>query len=374
MGVYVDDIRSAVYAFPLIAFVLTLPFMWWHYHKYHGISRWRVFWIYIFVFYLLCAYFLIILPLPERSVVAKLTTPKYNLVPLTFVREFIKYNPLQLSHPHTWKAALLAPSMIQPAFNVALTIPFGAMLRYYFHRPWWQVITGTFCLSLFFELTQLSGLYGYYPRPYRLFDVDDLLLNTSGGWIGCGIARIVMPILPTDEQMDRSAAKRVDNVSMWRRLAGFVIDWLVVAIVTTILGIVGGLVTSFHFLGDSWFFYLFFLFWMALPPTFGQPTLGMRVVRLTMTTMQGQPVHWWQPVLRILVGYGTPLATIFGLTVSVDAINGIGFSRFTWGGVGMIASLLLLSIMLGDWLWALVFHNHTMIFESITRTKMANKE
>ena len=37
MGVYVNDLRSAVYAFPVLPFIIALPFMWWHYHKY---ARW----------------------------------------------------------------------------------------------------------------------------------------------------------------------------------------------------------------------------------------------------------------------------------------------------------------------------------------------
>lgn len=35
-----------------------------------------------------------------------------------------------------------------------------------------------------FECTQLSGLYGIYPYPYRFFEVDDLICNTLGGMIG----------------------------------------------------------------------------------------------------------------------------------------------------------------------------------------------
>lgn len=89
------------------------------------------------------------------------------------------------THPSgTWIAALKAPTVIQPVFNIFLTLPFGFYMKYYFQRSWKQTILLTFCLSLFFELTQLSGLYGFYPRPYRLFDVDDLLLNTTGGIVG----------------------------------------------------------------------------------------------------------------------------------------------------------------------------------------------
>jgi glycopeptide antibiotics resistance protein len=45
-----------------------------------------------------------------------------------------------------------------------------------------------FGLSLAAELSQLTGLWGLYPCSYRKFDVDDLLLNTSGGALGAGLA------------------------------------------------------------------------------------------------------------------------------------------------------------------------------------------
>lgn len=370
MSVYIGDLRSAVFAFPVLALIIALPFLWWHYHKYRAISRWRVFWIYLFTFYLLCAYFLIILPLPDRAAVAKLTTPEYNLVPLEFIRQFMKYNPLQLTNVHTWKAALMAPTVIQPLFNVALTVPFGAFLRYYFHRPWWQVILGSFSLSLFFELTQLSGLYGYYPRPYRLFDVDDLLLNTTGGWLGCGLARLVMPILPTDEQMDRGALERANDVSMWRRMAGFIVDYLAASLIDFALSMVGALVPVLHILRANWVLWVVFVLWMAIPPMLGHRTLGMRVVRLRMARANGAPISWWQPLFRFAVGYGIPALTVWGMFRAVDAINGIGFSQFTWAGVGIIVALLLLSLMIGDWLLAFVMRSHRLLFEQITNTRL----
>ena len=37
---------------------------------------------------------------------------------------------------------------------------------------------------IFFEVTQLTGIFFIYPKAYRLFDVDDLLINTLGGILG----------------------------------------------------------------------------------------------------------------------------------------------------------------------------------------------
>lgn len=63
-------------------------------------------------------------------------------------------------------------------------MPFGVYLRYYFKQDLKRTILFSFLLSLFYELTQLSALYGIYSGPYRLADVEDLICNTMGGAVG----------------------------------------------------------------------------------------------------------------------------------------------------------------------------------------------
>lgn len=60
----------------------------------------------------------------------------------------------------------------------------GIYLRYYFKKDLKKTLLITFLVSLFFELTQLTSLYGIYNAPYRIFDLDDLILNTFGGFLG----------------------------------------------------------------------------------------------------------------------------------------------------------------------------------------------
>lgn len=182
--VYVSNIITAAIAFPFVAIILTVPLLVYHYHRYGSLTILRSVILYSFMFYLVAAYCLIILPLPPRSVVAHLTTPRYNLVPFTFVREFINSTHFVWTEPSSYLATLKQAATIQPLFNIFLTVPFGIYLRYFFKTSFKQTLLLSFTLSLFFELTQLSGLYGIYPRPYRLFDVDDLLLNISGGLLG----------------------------------------------------------------------------------------------------------------------------------------------------------------------------------------------
>ncbi len=79
-------------------------------------------------------------------------------------------------------------------------------------------------LSLFFEITQLTGLYFIYPYAYRVFDVDDLIINTLGGIIGYALMGIIDDYLPTREEIDNKSLKNSMTVSGLRRIAIFYLD------------------------------------------------------------------------------------------------------------------------------------------------------
>lgn len=224
MNNYFEVLKVAILAFPFIAFAISLPFMLSQYHKYGSISFFKALIIYSFVLYLTCAYFLVILPLPKISEVAAMTTPRVQLVPLAFVGDFITHTSLDLMNPQTYLPALTESYFFVPIYNIILTLPFGMYLRYYFKCNLKQVAIGTFLLSLFFELTQLSGLYFIYPRGYRLFDVDDLILNTFGGIVGYFAAAPLLKILPSREQLDRKMTIKGKTVSGLRRTLAFVLD------------------------------------------------------------------------------------------------------------------------------------------------------
>lgn len=73
------------------------------------------------------------------------------------------------------------------AGNIIAFIPFGILVPMLFKPKASSFITVffySFLLSLSFELTQLFLYIG-------TFDVDDLILNTSGGMIGYGVFRLL---------------------------------------------------------------------------------------------------------------------------------------------------------------------------------------
>ena len=80
----------------------------------------------------------------------------------------------------TWFGDLPAAAV---AMNFVLCALIGAALSRHATRLRWAVLFGS-GLSLGVELTQLTGIWGLYPCPYRQFDVDDLILNTGGVVLG----------------------------------------------------------------------------------------------------------------------------------------------------------------------------------------------
>lgn len=360
MSSYINVIYTAAILFPILAIFITLPMLLINYHKYGALPKWSIFMLYTFVFYMMCAYFLTILPLPSQSYVAHLTTPTHNFVPFTFVREFMKYNPFSLTHPGTWVAALKAPTVIQPVFNIFLTVPFGFYLHYYFQRSWKQTILLSFCLSLFFEVTQITGLYGIYPRPYRLFDVDDLLLNTTGGIIGAWGAQLLGRFLPTKQAVTARTMALSRNVSPIRRTAALLVDWIIIGIVSGILDLV---------LKVDWISTLIcFVIFIPGFEFLTQRTIGMRLVGLKIVNLQGQKAGWFRLLIRNFFGYGI-IGGLFATVIRLLNMTGTApTSQLTdimhWLLIMSFLLLLVFVDLLIDWF----SKKHLIFFERLSGT------
>ena len=235
---YIAPIKTALIVFPIIALIGTLPFLLYEYRKYGSIPILRSFIVYSFVFYLLSAFFLTLLPLPSKEVVSQMTFNPVQIIPFNFIKDFLRETKLVIKDPSTYLVALRQNVFIQPFFNILLLLPLGVYLRYYFKLSFIKTIILSFLLSLFFEITQLTGIYGIYPRAYRIFDIDDLFLNTLGGIIGYGITPALVFFLPKREDIDKKAYEIGKSVSMTRRGLGAIIDRIIITIFTFIISIV----------------------------------------------------------------------------------------------------------------------------------------
>ena len=228
MSGYARIVLAGAVTFPAVALVVLVPYMVFEYRRYGSIPAWKSFVVFSLILYALCAYYLVILPLPasRTAVVSAVATPK--LEPLTFVGDFEQAAfaaGLSPANPASWRAFLSTPAVYMTLFNVLLTFPVGFYAHYLFGARWWQVTLAGFLTSLFFELTQLSGLYGIYAHPYRLFDVDDLIVNTTGALVGYVCTLPVCRLLPSIDDVNARARERGRSYpSVTRRALALGID------------------------------------------------------------------------------------------------------------------------------------------------------
>ena len=239
MEVYKIPIEFAIITFPFIAFILTIPFLIYQYRKYGAIPILKSIIFYSFILYLITAFFMVILPLPSMEYVSNLKTAYAQLKPFQFIEDIMVTIPSKITNLEDFLKIFNISTIYVVIFNFLLTLPFGVYLRYYFNKKWYQTILYSLALSLFFELTQLSGLYGIYPRPYRLFDIDDLIINTSGGLFGHIITPIFMIFLPTQKELEDKSYKKGKKVSLIRRALSVLIDAIFVSLINVLVMILG---------------------------------------------------------------------------------------------------------------------------------------
>ena len=316
-----------------------------------------------------------------------MTGPRAQLVPFCFVRDILKESHASLSDPASW-LTLINKALFQVVFNVAMTVPFGAYLRYYFRCGLKKTILLSFLLSLFFELTQLSGLYFIYPRGYRLFDVDDLMANTLGGAVGYVAVTPFLKLLPSREEVDKTSFRRGQEVSLGRRVTAFVIDIPAAGLLTvfglTVIpwqGSYGMPLFMAYFIPASnepsghvcmsiWRLprgsntpqlaagYLTFLpvFWRGA-------TLGKRIMRIRVVSENGQRALWYRLLLRNICLWAL-------LYLAPQVIYQVGMMKER-----TVGSLIFYGLFYGGWCFFLLFElvrmamHRPLFYERISGTK-----
>ncbi len=367
MGGYIEALEQAAILFPILAVLFTIPYIAWNYHKYGSVLSLRILIVYSFILYMLCAYCLVILPLPTGEAAANLSGHQAQLVPFTFLGDIARESDAVLSQPRTWLTVFNSNAFLTTLFNLFLTMPFGMYLRYYFRCGWKRTLVYSLLLSLFFELTQLSGLYFIYSGSYRLFDVDDLIVNTCGSMIGFVLARIAMRFLPSREELDRESFVRGRRVSLLRRIVAFIYDEIAYAV----LFIVVFLIWTANFGTMSvWVYALIWLAYFALCPIVlrGQ-TIGHRLTKLRIVSFSGGKARWYQYALRYTLLFVLLVAAPVMLNWSISFLAGRGL-------LGELASVLAYGIVDGGYLFLLLFEaarmamRRQLFYERWSKTKL----
>lgn len=162
---------SLVY-WPFMCILLTIPFI-----IARLIARRRATWGYVifsyaFVLYLLGLGLFTLYPMPDNSAsfCAKQSLSP-QLIPLHWI--------VDVAQPSKHITAAL-----QIIANICFFMPLGAFVALYFRKHIRFAIAAGLGLSFLIEVAQLTGFFHIYPCSYRLFDVDDLVMNTLGAALG----------------------------------------------------------------------------------------------------------------------------------------------------------------------------------------------
>lgn len=130
------------------------------------------------VLYLICLTEVVLFPLPSAEKIASMHGYEGQFIPFNFLADIAEDRTME--------------SVLQVILNILMTIPFGFFFKFFFNIKRRNIIIMTFLLSLIIESAQLTGLFFIYPGSYRLFDVDDLITNTLGGFLGTVLANRAM--------------------------------------------------------------------------------------------------------------------------------------------------------------------------------------
>lgn len=363
MSTYYEAIRAAIHIYPWVALFFSIFYIAWNYHKYGSIRSLRILIVYSFWLYMLCIYCLVIMPLPDPETAATLHGRAMQLVPFHFVQDIIHaYHRIRaIGMPPLY--ILNSSDFLITLFNLFMTMPFGMYMHIYFNCDFKKTVLLSFLLSLFFELTQLSGLYFIYPGSYRLFDVDDLIVNTAGGMLGYAAAIPFMKILPSREEIDNVSYKRGTSISFFRRLSSFCIDLFCACILFFILEFTNS-VLSLH-LHESRLLLAIPLYFIVMPLLMKGSTPGKKVTSIKRVDVSGTKAHWYQlfghTAIRLLILFFIPWLMLESLTLiklRQSAILILG---------GIYAGIYLLILLIG---FVHMATHHQTLSERLSHTKL----
>ncbi|KGR83748.1 VanZ family protein [Lysinibacillus odysseyi] len=357
MSVYFVPINTAFIVFCLAGFLLMIPWLIYSYRKYGYVSLWASLVAFSFIFYMLAALFLVLLPLPNTRNTCALQSPgtvHYMLVPFTFVRDIVDGSSVIWSQPSTYSRLLTQNAFLQAAFNFLLLLPLGVYLRYFFqHRRYWKKALGCgFALSLFYEITQGTGIYGIYNCPYRIFDVDDLLLNSTGALAGFIIAPVILALFPSRRSLMAKGERIQESLIVFplAQLLAVFIDYLLIKISWNLTV---GFFTNSGFIEFVYTTICFFILFFVVPSIWGGKTIGTNILRFKLINEDGG-VPSRRSLLKRAFALYLPLAASWSLTIlngtELD-MNSTLYPYHVWTTMTIFALLIIM--------WAVLFI-HTM--------------
>jgi len=264
---YLRNIELAFFLLPLLIFFSFLPIIIYQYIKYWYANGKRIITFYLFGLFLIIAYFMIILPLPEITAnFCEIRAGKLdpNFEAFRFIREIVE----EISGKIWLMSVLKTKTFMVTAFNFLLLLPLGIFLRYLYKFNWWQTLLTAFGVSLFFEISQLTWLFWAYPCAYRLFELDDLMTNTSWAMLGFFIFWY-LKFLPKIDS--KKITKHTKKSSLTQKFLVHSIDYLLFIFLSVLLPLEGNMLILTLF---------FILYFVLIPKTRFWTTIAGKIFSL----------------------------------------------------------------------------------------------
>ncbi len=358
MSAYVFPIRFAFLTFPILAFLVTLPFLIYQYRKHKYVNKFRSIITYSFLLYLLVSLYLVILPLPDTTDTASLQSSGveyYQFVPFSFIADILGQADINIENPGTYIELFKETAFLQAFFNGVLLLPLGIYLRYYFKKDLGRTILTVFMVSLFFEITQTTGLYGIYNSPYRVFDVDDLILNTFGGFIGYLLVPLFKSLLPNVEKLDHKVNLEKKQVNYIRRFIAFLIDWGLITLIILALPITKRY-TEYSYISAVAVYFIIIMF-----ITNGK-TIGKSIVKIKMKGRKDK-----LSILEAFIRYAVLYYGVFGANYFL--VKGLIITTDLMYYVILLITIVFNGTLLVHLLWGMMNNDNRLFYEKISRTK-----
>lgn len=309
MEPYLIALRSAYIAFPFLAALFTFPYALYEYHKYGAMLVYKIIVVYTFWFYILCLCFLVSLPLPSFEEAMGITDNMVRLEPFAFLNDIRHEALIDVAgwNMETLKAVMKTQTFFEAAANIVMMMPFGIYLHYYFKRNWFEVIILGFFMSLFFEISQITALFGIYPHAYRYFDVDDLICNTFGAFLGVIVTPLFTFFLPKRDKLDKLSYKKGTKVSFLRRLTAQITDFIIMLIVILVVFYsqykeTNGIYENGILLFEAYLLFAL-VYYCLIPGVLGGYTVGRAICHLKLVDKDGKRPKFYQIFIRNIILY-----------------------------------------------------------------------
>ncbi|MFD9733116.1 VanZ family protein [Umezawaea sp. NPDC059074] len=306
---YLENIRTGFLAFVGIGALVLLPLVALHYYRFGRVEPRRALVLYGLLAYGLVALALIFLPFPDRANLCQ-GDQMLSTVPFQWVTDM--RNNMAYNGRSGIVAMATSSAFVQQAFNAALFLPLGIVLRKAYGKGVLATVFIGLGISLLVEVVQYTGNFWIYPCPYRISDVDDLISNTSGSLLGWMIApvAIVVPALPDAD----TAVASPDTVSVPRKVLGLIAEAVVFLVIARFLFPTNpwaqiGLVVAMR---------------IALPAATGGWTLGGWLMRYRMRRLDGGRADPARITVRELLGVTGLVAYAVLLSPRLTSWTGFG--------------------------------------------------